>query len=151
MKESQFRKFLCGQIKTLGGHASKVESHDLSAGIPDVDYCLESVENHIELKVGSKEVWPEIRPTQCLWFNKRIKAGGKPFIMLLDNDTGMVHVIAGTCVDRISNKPIGVWIEHADASILLEEIHGDWLLGILCNRVAAPWPWPGEPEASDDD
>jgi len=44
------------------GHFSRVESHETSAGIPDVDYCLNGVESHIELKFG-RTVAPKIRPT----------------------------------------------------------------------------------------
>lgn len=61
------------------GHFSRVESHEQSAGIPDVDYCILGVENHVELKYG-KEKRPKIRPTQVKWFRDRVKAGGHPYL-----------------------------------------------------------------------
>lgn len=62
------------------GHFSRVESPQTSAGIPDVDFCVEGIEGHIELKFGEGGNAPRMRPSQVKWFNSRVKAGGKPII-----------------------------------------------------------------------
>jgi hypothetical protein len=67
------------------GHFSRVESGATSAGIPDVDYCLNmGHEGHIELKYANLRMCKGkimklkknfIRPTQVKWFRDRAKAG----------------------------------------------------------------------------
>lgn len=66
------------------GHFSRVESGATSAGIPDVDFCLDlGFEGHIELKFADLgcEAKPRtlkknfVRPTQVKWFRNRAKAG----------------------------------------------------------------------------
>ena len=90
VNEAQFRKWVVASIKKVGGHASSVESHATSPGIPDVDYCINGVSGHIELKVyGSKG----LRQSQILWFKHRIKAGGKPWILIYSVEG--VYLIAG--------------------------------------------------------
>lgn len=79
MNEAQFRKRVVSCINKGGGHASSVESHATSPGIPDVDFCIEGVEGHVELKVITSS---GLRPTQALWFRRRVKAGGSPWIMV---------------------------------------------------------------------
>jgi hypothetical protein len=64
-----------------GWHASRVESHALSAGIPDVDYCYLG-DGHIELKYGHVHMMmPEIRDTQIRWMLSRSSVGGKVYIL----------------------------------------------------------------------
>ena len=59
-------------------HASRVESHSTSAGIPDVDYCYRG-DGHVELKFGDKI--PNIRDSQVRWLSRRSKYGGKCYIL----------------------------------------------------------------------
>jgi len=78
MSESGFWKYMSKNVKHMG-HFNRIESHDLSVGFPDVEYCIASCCSTIELKYGANEV-PEIRPSQVRWFNKRIKHGGNPWL-----------------------------------------------------------------------
>jgi len=67
------------------GHFSRVESHETANGIPDIDFCIEGTESHIELKFnnGSRVKKDFIRPSQVRWFRRRIKAGGHPWLFAL--------------------------------------------------------------------
>ena len=67
------------------GHFCRVESHEVSDGIPDVDFCIKGTESHIELKFGNKHKIKKgfIRPSQVRWFRNRIKAGGRPWLFAL--------------------------------------------------------------------
>ncbi len=69
-------------------HASRVESHVTSAGIPDVDYYFNG-DGHIELKFGyTNRTMPKIRDSQVRWIWKRSFVGGKVLILtkLMDPD-----------------------------------------------------------------
>lgn len=90
MNEAKFRKWAMDCIKKVGGHASSVESHAMSPGIPDIDFCIDGVSGHIELKVCSSR---GLRQSQVLWFRKRLKAGGSPWILVFS--TEKVYLIAG--------------------------------------------------------
>lgn len=79
VNEARFRKWVVSSIKKVGGHASSVESHATSPGIPDVDFCIDGISGHIELKVCSSR---GLRQSQVLWFRQRLKAGGKPWILI---------------------------------------------------------------------
>ena len=69
------------ELNEHGWHASRVESHATSAGIPDVDYCYFG-DGHIELKHGSATTkMPEIRDTQIRWMLSRASVGGKVYIL----------------------------------------------------------------------
>jgi len=76
MSESALWKHMKKNIGHLG-HFSRVESHETSSGIPDVDYCIRGVEGHIELKFARGKI-PKIRGTQVRWFRDRAKQGGNP-------------------------------------------------------------------------
>lgn len=61
-------------------HASRVESHATSAGIPDVDYYYEG-DGHIELKFSKNTDIPNIRDSQVRWIKRRSEVGGKVYIL----------------------------------------------------------------------
>ena len=75
-------------------HATRVESHALSSGIPDVDYCF-SGDGHIELKWGFvNKKMPEIRDSQIRWITKRTLVGGKVFILTkLEHSEGPQYLV----------------------------------------------------------
>jgi len=82
MSESDFAREVKQSLLNVDSniHISSVESHLTSAGIPDLDVCIDGEENHIELKWSWEDNAPEIRPTQVRWFKNRCKAGGNPWI-----------------------------------------------------------------------
>jgi len=114
VSESKLSATTCGIINSMGGHVSKVEAHASAAGIPDLDFCIQEIEGHIELKYGNKLKKPELRPSQVRWFRDRIKAGGKPFFLLLDGDTNKVYLIGGSWHDKLKGKQFTrTWIDLA--------------------------------------
>ena len=90
MNEASFRRKVSRAIEKAGGHASAVESHATSPGIPDVDFCIDGVEGHIELKIAGNG---GMRPTQLLWFRQRVRAGANPWIMVWSPQN--TYLIAG--------------------------------------------------------
>lgn len=97
------------------GHFSRVESHETSSGIPDVDYCIRGIENHVELKFG-KNKRPKIRGTQTRWFRHRVKAGGHPYLFThiacsRSADYWMLH--RGDVVGELAQKDLKGWVRMA--------------------------------------
>ena len=87
MSESHLWKDMKKNIGHLG-HFSRVESHETSSGIPDVDYCIRGIEGHVELKFARGKI-PKIRGTQVRWFRDRVKQGGSPWLfthMIVEGD-----------------------------------------------------------------
>jgi hypothetical protein len=82
ISESDMRREVVKLIESDGGHASSVESHATSAGIPDLDFCWDGLEGHIELKFWTVKNNKGLRPSQVRWFRDRIKAGGKPCLLV---------------------------------------------------------------------
>lgn len=109
--------------KNIGhkGHFSRVESHETSAGIPDVDYCIGSVESHIELKYGRAHP-PKIRPPQVKWFRDRVKAHGHPWMF--------------TCMQENSGK---YWMLHTGANMVRYKLHKERQIEAWQNCSIAMW------------
>jgi hypothetical protein len=73
------------------GHFCRVESI-CTTGFPDVDYCLDGIEGHIELKFSRE--WPKrastkvfkeghnLREEQSKWLKLRLRAGAKNLFIL---------------------------------------------------------------------
>lgn len=100
----------------LHGHFCRVESHEVSNGIPDVDYCLRGTESHIELKFHNQLKLPKdfIRPSQVRWFRKRIKAGGRPWLLALFLVGGTRYYMLFDDLEEICRLPtIWDWEIHA--------------------------------------
>jgi len=66
----------------FAGHFERIESHETAIGTPDVGYCIRGYNNHMELKYTEKENGCILRPSQCAWFKKRVKAKGQPWLLL---------------------------------------------------------------------
>ncbi len=104
-------------------HASRVESHATSAGIPDVDYCfLGGEEGHLELKYGkykklsSKSKMPEIRGTQVRWCNNRVRAGGTVILItkLVEGDVDIYFLHDGSKIEQLSDcREYWFWLKEA--------------------------------------
>ena len=110
MSEGDLWKDMHKNVNHLG-HFSRVESHETSAGIPDVDYCINGTEGHVELKFGRDRA-PKIRATQVKWFRNRVRAGGKPWlfteIRTAKRSIYMLH--EGKHVGHLARmKDLGVW------------------------------------------
>ena len=127
--------------KNIGhkGHFSRVESHETSSGIPDVDYCLFGTENHVELKFGHiGKPAPEIRGSQVRWFRDRVEAGGHPWLFTHisgNNGSNLYMLHLGKNVGRLSReKQIAeweklatfVWHNKMDWAALAEALSVNW-------------------------
>lgn len=101
------------------GHFSRVESPQTSAGIPDVDFCVDGVEGHIELKFGRDTKTPSIRPSQVKWFKSRVEAGGHPIIFakLIVGVEVRYCLYSGSKIRALFDaKNITDWIDLADVT-----------------------------------
>ena len=120
MSENKFWNEMRREVGHLG-HFSRVESHATSAGIPDVDFCVDGIEGHIELKYGNDKNRPHIRLSQLKWFKNRIKAGGRPIVFAkirLDMQVRYCFY-EGTKVPQLFNaKTNEEWIDLADTTYL---------------------------------
>lgn len=74
MSEKTLRKYVAGIIQ---GDVSQIESHATANGIPDTNYCVDGVEGWIELKFTKNNERIKVRPSQWVWFRRRIRAGAK--------------------------------------------------------------------------
>lgn len=92
MSEASFWNYL-RRLLPLGGHYSRIESHDTSAGFPDVHYTLNGSSGTIELKdakhPGSKYPfrWTSgLRRSQVTWIRSEIEAEGNVILALQCGD-----------------------------------------------------------------
>jgi hypothetical protein len=79
------------------GHWERREFNPID-GVPDVSFCVEGVEGHMELKqidtVPAREdtavfggrTNKGMRESQVAWFHRRMKAGGRAFILAQVSD-----------------------------------------------------------------
>jgi hypothetical protein len=82
MSESEVRSSIVRQIKAWGGDAHPIETSSTSVGVPDINYQLLDAHEWIEVKVADfRRLKLTLRKDQVTWFERRIKAGGYPFIV----------------------------------------------------------------------
>lgn len=94
INEDEFRKHVIIVAKKLVAHVSHIESHESSAGIPDLNLFLTGADLWIELKV-IKAGRVKMRPTQKRWHTDRAEHGGKSWVLALDPRTQDVLVLPG--------------------------------------------------------
>jgi hypothetical protein len=90
------------------GHFDRIESHAVSQGRPDVNYCIDGREGDIELKIFDRKRGGFIlRSSQNAWFCNRVRSGstrcfilarydadnGRAFYLLIDgkNSRALIH------------------------------------------------------------
>lgn len=115
MIEDDLREEVRKWGRSNSAHISWVESHATSPGFPDADICLRKVIIQTELKVVKAKGKVEIRPTQYEWFRERLRAGGKPVMLIGDDDKyyvvparSVVFPSALTNIDQLFDRPHGV-------------------------------------------
>jgi len=113
--EQRMWNYLYPKLKKFG-HFERIESHETAVGTPDVEYCINGYNNKIELKyTSSYRHGFRLRPAQCAWFKKRVKAGGQPWVLakaeLPGKSIGIV-LIAGTDVPNLVHTTRVIeWLE----------------------------------------
>jgi hypothetical protein len=100
---------VCQELK-LPHHFERVENA-VSAGTPDVDYCVGGAHGKIELKFSPRhptrlETTPVLgrqeglRRSQVIWITRRLRAGGRVFVMIgTPQETWLVNVRGWRPVD----------------------------------------------------
>lgn len=79
--EATFYRWLATKLTEFGcEHWDRIES-STSKGIPDLDICHKGRCTKVELKY-EKGNQVHLRPEQRNWINKRIKAGGRVYILV---------------------------------------------------------------------
>lgn len=114
MSEKRLQKYVLDNIDHTG-HWLFVESKEVSAGIPDLDFCIKGVEGKIELKHGTDKKPPTLRPTQCAWFRRRAGEGGNCWLLISWASQGNVdfYLIPGVFVpDLVKAKSKSEWIKN---------------------------------------
>jgi hypothetical protein len=126
MRENVFSKLVLA-VLNRHGHGCRVESPEVSAGIPDLSYCVLGAEGFLELKEGNK---PKLRPDQYRWIKKRVKAGGR--VAILWHDEGVVHRIPPESMEDLKGTTSRrVWAKAAADSCLLDRMH----LGFITGKI----------------
>lgn len=134
MSEAKFVEEIICEFTAIDSdiHISEVESHISSPGIPDLDVCSQGKEIHLEIKHSDNGVMPSIRPTQKKWFNRRVAAGGKPWVLarILDKKTKqwLTMLIPGHLIQLIvQSSSVDSWVKASDLVYSEDEMEiGGW-------------------------
>lgn len=96
ISEDVFRRMVVDKAQMYHYHVSHVESHQTSAGVPDLNIA-KGVDMWLELKVV-KKTGITLRPTQKKWHRDRHAAGGKSWVAVLTGSNDILllpgHVAA---------------------------------------------------------
>lgn len=102
-QEAQFRTVMTMEAMALKGHVSNIESHNTSAGIPDMNVYLQGQDLWLELKVV-KDEQVRMRPTQRKWHRERAEAGGLSWVLVLDPKNQDVLCVPGDVAWRLEPR-----------------------------------------------
>lgn len=129
-------EYVNAKMRALHGskwHGCRIETGATSNGQPDVNYCLDGVEDNLELKFARKNKWCELRPSQYQWMKKRARAGKQCWILVeITHQNRWLLIASGSAEVLIKHKEQPVWTSAAtaiwDGSIDFEEL-SDYLRG----------------------
>lgn len=121
LRESRLWDDLRDACKGTGIHFSRVESHAASPGIPDLSYCVDSVEGFIELKSWDLKKGFRLRRSQVAWTRARDRAGGRVFLLFdkqadLFNSRkfGLIRLTEAKCEFLATHPGADSWFGLAD-------------------------------------
>ena len=134
-READFSKYILDNIGTEHNcHVCRVESPEVSAGIPDLSMCLNGVESMVELKYAGSVKLPVVRPTQRHWMRKRQAAGGNvAYLFFVDGeDRQWIYVV----VD-VTNKELRgpVSIKNLEQAAFTRIEYNEYAKGKLLNLL----------------
>ena len=114
--EGDFRRYVIGRVlkSEPRSQTSYIESHETSAGIPDLNIYMRGRDVWIELKVLSDTKPAKMRPTQKRWHVDRFNSGGMSWVMTLDLTQMKLLIIPGNVAAGLGTN-IGVWRNVAAA------------------------------------
>lgn len=107
--EGEFRQEVTKQAKLMGFHASNIESHLTSAGIPDTNLAIGHVDIWLELKVFGAKHPMKIRPTQRKWHKDRAEVKGLSWFAILDIDHQIVFLVPGASIHYVGTGLTRQW------------------------------------------
>ncbi len=133
--ETAFRKYVCHGLNKFG-HTSKIESHAMTTGFPDINFCIDGVEGNIECKFQYAGYPMDIRPSQKRWFKDRLEAGGNCWLLgCFDVDGGgsFIYLVHGSYINHLTNqrstwadRSSCSWIDEIDFEGLQEALKCGW-------------------------
>lgn len=136
MSEQILWKYVRKHIGSVG-HFSRVESHATAAGFPDVDYCIEGQEGHLELKYSPSPTIPyKCRDTQLAWFRDRVTVGGNCYVLaVFDESPRRVYsAYRGSSVPALWKiRAPRLWLDHAVA-VWIDHIEWEALIWLMKNK-----------------
>ena len=109
--EAEFQEWL---VQLPNVHWTHLDPRTHGTGYPDLSYCYDSMEGHIELK------WkPGIRSTQRSWFRTRVAHGGRPMLWWSPEWENMIYIFAGETVVNylVHTSSAKAWRKHSDGQI----------------------------------
>lgn len=92
--EDEFRRWFIDTLTHYSYHVSHIESHQTSAGIPDINAGKGSFDLWAELKI-IKNGRVSMRPPQKKWHRDRYRYGGRSYVFVLDPKTQDVLWLRG--------------------------------------------------------
>jgi hypothetical protein len=63
-------------------HWVSIETGAVEPGVPDLEYCRAGATGWVELKAASGWVVDDVRPAQVAWAERRLRAGGRVFVLV---------------------------------------------------------------------
>jgi hypothetical protein len=90
--EDRLRKYVLDNVDRFG-HWFRVESHEVSPGVPDLHVTIGGISRWIELKYGTRNKPPQFRPTQYAWMKREVGAGGKPLTLVCIHENVPVFAV----------------------------------------------------------
>jgi hypothetical protein len=129
------------------GHWERREFNPMD-GVPDVSYCTDGVEGHIELKhhpsfparpttaVFGARTARGMRDTQVAWFRRRLSAGGRAYILAgVGSD---LYLFGGWLAAEFNTLTLPEFDAHALWSVHRQASAQDWqrLLVVLTGKFA---------------
>lgn len=124
--EDEFRRAVIAAAGSKA-HVSHIESHQSSAGIPDLNLYGLGQDLWLELKVV-KEGHVRMRPTQRKWHRDRAERGGPSWVAVLNPVDGHVLVVRGAVAAALAT---GVLEWEAVAVIRTHSSNFGWLALLL--------------------
>lgn len=107
--EDQFRRQFVALAVANGYHVTHIESHQTSAGVPDLNLFKSRRDDWVELKVV-KDGKIKMRPTQKKWHRDRAEAGGTSWVLVLDRGTNTILWVSGKTAARLGSA-LSEWKE----------------------------------------
>lgn len=119
LQEDKFRRDIIQALEdslNLTAHVSYIESHQVTAGIPDLHVlAYKEIDAWIELKVvkmKGKSGSVTVRPSQKMWHRKRHNAGGKSWFVVQDTNENILVVLGSVAIELPPR--VEAWREAAE-------------------------------------